>query len=127
MMHVSGQKAAAIIVSLLLPIIAAGRATKQGQFVLLYNSTIFSRIGSSLLSQLTICPMHVYDWGHILVGSLAHSNRWDELVCLAGLSDELHGRRLHKHRGPRLAAIALQLLQPPLLPCLAVQLPMRTR
>ena len=60
------------------------------------------------------------------MGSLAHGNRWDELVCLAGLSDEMHGTCLDKHRGPRLAAIPLQLLQPPLLPCLAVQLPMCT-
>ena len=61
------------------------------------------------------------------VGSLAHGNRRDELIRLAGMSDELHGGCLGKHRGPCLAAIALQLLQPLLLPCLAVQLPMRTR
>ena len=49
MMHVFGQEAAAIVLSLLLPIIAAGRAAKQGHSVLPDHSTCCSRIGSTLL------------------------------------------------------------------------------
>ena len=52
MMHVFGQGAAAIVLSLLLPIIAAGRAqqaAKQGHSVLSDHSTCCSRISSTLL------------------------------------------------------------------------------
>ena len=71
--------------------------------------------------------MHAFVWSCKFLRSLAHGNRRDELIRLAGSSDELHCCCLNKHRGPRLAAIALQLLQPPLPPCSAVQLPMRMR